>query len=348
MRIVVFVLLLVGLVAGYSHFVSLPQFSATLEGKDLGEVKIADASEALTFARTENALILVNSIEGGVAEGINLTDRFDSQDPVELVNRLDYDALAALLDEPTDVESTLAELQSPLIPEPPFVAAGTNYSEHAEEVYLDDPPFLFPKMSQPSHWNAAVSASGSPRLDYEAELCLVPLQDLRQSGDRSPFGLLLCNDFTDRWLLLEEINLDAPMGTTGFASAKGKPGFLPLGFLLVVPRDNQFLQDIRLELYVNGLQRQQFRAGEMILSPEAIIDQAFSSDELAFYRGEQQVPLIPNEGIKAGSLILTGTAAGVIFKPVNVWNSMYYLAPGDEVVTRAPGLGHLLNRIVSE
>ena len=48
------------------------------------------------------------------------------------------------------------------------------------------------------------------RLDYEAELCLIPLADIVRPDQEVEFGLLLCNDFTDRWTLVREIDLGEP------------------------------------------------------------------------------------------------------------------------------------------
>ncbi len=66
----------------------------------------------------------------------------------------------------------LDELVMPLSYAYPSVAAGTNFKEHAEEIYSDDPPFLFPKLVEAGRWNEGVPYL--PRLDFEAELCMFP------------------------------------------------------------------------------------------------------------------------------------------------------------------------------
>ena len=45
-------------------------------------------------------------------------------------------------------------------------------------------------------------------------------------------------------------------------------------------------------------------------------------------------------------MIFSGTLAGVIFKPHNLWNPRVYLRPGHEVVICADALGVIRNRIV--
>ena len=94
-----------------------------------------------------------------------------------------------------------------------IIAAGVNFKAHAEETGLEDGPFLFPKLSTPSAWQAPVTKR--TRLDYEVELCAVAIEDIAP-GKSGRFGFVLCNDLTDRWALLRHINLKKPMGRTGF------------------------------------------------------------------------------------------------------------------------------------
>ena len=326
---------------GYSYAVSRPLFE---EAWQPWQPHIAPRTDALTFARTRDRLLLVVAHDAGAVHGIDLTAIYGEAQTADLVDfytRLGYDALERL-DGPT-VTAPVDALTHPFGSRPPFIAVGTNYAEHAAEVSVDDPPFLFPKLAEPTPWNAPVRHAA--RLDYEAELCLIPLADILGPDQEVEFGLLLCNDFTDRWTLVREIKLGEPMGLTGFAAAKGRPTFLPTGYLLVIPRKPEFYQGLRLELFVNDRLRQRFRAGDMILKPQDIVAQSFSNADAPYRRGEARVELMPGGRIPMGTLILTGTAAGVIFRPVNVWNPGVYLAPGDLVRTRADFLGEMSNRI---
>ena len=340
--------LAVGVVAlmGYGTLISQPLFKQKLSAQQLSSPTIAPPTQALTFARTEDALLLVSSSQGDSIVAVDLTAVFHSTDPIELYNTLGYDSLEKLLAaDATTGSYPLSQLITPVSLLAPNVAAGTNYAEHAEEVYLDDPPFLFPKLSQPTNWNAAVDASDTSLLDYEAELCMVPLQNISTNEQDYELGLILCNDFTDRLTLLKQLDFDLPMGQTGFAAAKGKPTFLPVGYLFVIPRSALFYQSLEIELYVNDGMRQQFSAGTMILKPADIISQTFALSDTDFYDGDRVIPLLPQGIIPSGSIILTGTAAGVIFKPLNIWNPGFYLHQGDRIITRANYLGHLDNTI---
>jgi 2-keto-4-pentenoate hydratase/2-oxohepta-3-ene-1,7-dioic acid hydratase in catechol pathway len=326
---------------GYSYTVSRPIFD---EAWQPWQPTIAPRADALTFARTDDRLLLVVAHDAGSVRGIDLTaihGAAQTADLVDFYTHLGYDALARL-DGPS-VTVPVDALIQPHDSRPPFIAAGTNYAEHAAEVSVDDPPFLFPKLAEPTPWNAAVRHAA--RLDYEAELCLVPLADIVRPDQEVEFGLLLCNDFTDRWTLVRELDLGEPMGLTGFAAAKGQPTFLPTGYLLVIPRRPDFYATLRLGLFVNDRLRQRFRAGDMILKPRDIVAQSFASAAAPYRRGEARVELMPEGRIPKGALILTGTAAGVMFRPVNIWNPRVYLAPGDLVRTRADFLGEIINRI---
>jgi 2,4-diketo-3-deoxy-L-fuconate hydrolase len=342
----VLVLLAIFALIGFSYHISRPLFQQQLSAQALASPAIAPPEQALTFARSAGQLLLVSSSEAQTIEAIDLSVLYNSTDLIALYNSHGYEHFWALLQQDLPrITVAIEQLQAPLSYSTANIAAGTNYAEHAEEVYLDDPPFLFPKLSAATNWNAAVTALGSRRLDFEAELCMVPLQDIRVSASEMQLGLILCNDFTDRWTLLKQLDFAMPMGQTGFAAAKGKPTFLPTGYFLLIPKSATFYETLELELYVNKQMRQKFRAGDMILKPADIIHQAFEQTGTTFYDGDQPVMLMPEGHIPSGTIILTGTAAGVMFKPANIWNSGFYLHSGDRVITRATYLGHLDNSI---
>ncbi len=340
----VFVIALIALAVAFvafSFYVSRP----VVEGTRVSfEPIIADMGEALTFARSSKGLILVTRHEGDALIGVNLTKRFGEErtaDLIEFVTDLDQAALSSVDD--ASERFPLEELVMPLSYQYPSVAAGTNFKEHAEEIYSDDPPFLFPKLVEASQWNSGVPFV--PRLDFEAELCMFPLADVESAESLPGFGLVLCNDFTDRWTLLKEIDLGMPLGLTGFASGKGCEKCLPTGYLVVVPRAPDFYLSLKLSLYVNDELRQQFSMADVILPIEEIVSQTFQNQDADYRKGDEPVSLLPHGFIPRSTLILTGTAAGVLFKPANVWSQGFYLQPGDVIRTEATYLGHLENSV---
>ncbi len=309
------------------------------------EPVIADRTDALTFARSVKGLILVTQHEGDALIGLNLTKHFGEARTADLIEFVAGLNRATLPDINTPRERfPLDDLMMPLAYHYPSVAAGTNFKEHAEEVYSDDPPFLFPKLSEPGAWNDDVPFLS--RLDFEAELCMFPLADIVSTESLPDFGLVLCNDFTDRWTLIKELELGEPLGRTGFASGKGCKKCLPSGYLVVVPQSADFYLSLDLKLYVNDELRQRFSMADVILPIEVIVSQAFENRNADYRRGDERVSLLPHGHIPAGTLMLTGTAAGVLFKPANIWNQGFYLQVGDVVRTEATYLGHLENEIV--
>jgi len=330
-------------------YVSRPAFDETLVPARLAEQRIAPADQAVTFARvlTDDGmrLLLVRDLDSQDVVGVDITERFPVHydDPLAAYHEIGHDELAALATSAAGQSFPAGMLTLPVEFAGPHIAAGTNFRAHAEEAMLDGEPFLFPKLSAPTQWNATVPVS--TRLDYEAELCAITLATVREPA-RAPLGFLLCNDYTDRWALIRDIDLDAPMGTTGFAGAKGRSGFLPVGQLLVIPRDSEsFVDQVGLELYVNGKLRQRAPSDLMVWTTETILRNALARCADSYTTPGGAMPLTSCDGIPARTLILTGTPAGVIFRPINVWYAPAYLQPDDEVVTLGTNLGWLRNRV---
>jgi 2-keto-4-pentenoate hydratase/2-oxohepta-3-ene-1,7-dioic acid hydratase in catechol pathway len=310
---------------------------------------VAPLERALTFARLEGPdgpeLLLVRGVEGDHALAVPLPE---ADDPIALLERSDAAALRARAAGAAPVPVPLAALGVPAALGAVHVAAGANFRAHGDEVGVEE-PFLFPKPVAPTAWASPVPAAA--RLDYEVELCFVALQPLASAAEApGRFGVLLCNDFTDRWTLMKGLLGPGEMGTRGFADGKGRPGFLPVGAFLVVPDDlDAFLASVTLELWVNGRRRQHAAATDMIWDLPALVAQSFAGRERAYRHAGGTRSILPRpDGIPARALVLSGTPGGVIFAPSNVWRGGLYLQPGDEVVARADGLGALRNRVAPE
>ena len=347
MRIIISLLMLAVVVAAAlfaaAIYVSTPVFDEPLAEPPASAFDILPVDEALTLARTQDGRLLL--VTGADPDGVDAIDLqaalgTTAQSPLDLLRRYGYQALAAVAED-TAQPVAMAELGLPFDPAYPHIAAGTNFRAHAEEVGLDDGPFLFPKLSRATAWNASVPAR--TRLDYEAELCAVTL-DAYLPDSPVPLGFVLCNDFTDRWTLLAEIDLDTQMGESGFPDAKGGAGMLPVGPLLVVPAEAAgFHERLEIGLAVNGELRQRDSAGLMIWSPQEIADNALESCETDFVSTGGNRKLTACDSIPEGTLLLTGTPAGVAFHFLNIWRPASYLRSGDQVLTYGQHLGVLLN-----
>jgi 2,4-didehydro-3-deoxy-L-rhamnonate hydrolase len=338
-----------------SLWVSRPRFDEQLATETLGSIAIAPPEQALTFARFREGehlrVLLVTKYQDNKVTGFNVYRHIgiDLSDPIALFARLGYTALerAALsgaMQETVDVSA----LAMPFDPPAHHIAIGTNYPEHARESQVEEKPFVFPKRVQPTHFLADVSKQDSRLLDYEAELGFVALQDLQVGAAPPTLGLVLGNDFTDRWSLVRNLDRNKEMGTTGFVEGKSREGYAPIGNLLVIPKNlAAFYPEVELSLYVNGRLRQRDKAGAMVWGPQAMLGAIFECESWTFHRYDQTVPLLPRAGIlPAGTIIFSGTPAGVIFKPLNLWNHWAYLQVGDEVIMHAEHLGSLRNRVI--
>lgn len=350
MRIlVVAALVLMGCAVASSVYLSRPLFEDTWVDPPRRSLAVAPQDMALTFARSlDGAVLLVASAN---AEGVSVIDvnrmlATNYPDPVALYQALGYDRLRTLLANAHMMQRLpWSSLGVPLATGAAHIAAGTNYRAHAEEVGHEGQPFLFPKLSSPVRWNSPVAAGN--RLDYEVELCAVPLHDYIE-GDVPPMGYLLCNDFTDRWLLVRDIDLDGPMGISGFALAKGGETRLPVGPLLLVPRVADMYQSLELNLYVDARLRQQTSAQEMIWQPEDILQRALQNCRTPYALEDKSVRLTACDRVAAGTLLLTGTPAGVMFKIANIWAPWAYLRPGKRVHSYGTYLGSLDNTVLAQ
>lgn len=345
-----------------TYWVSRPLFDEPLDVAVLGSVNIAPAEEALSFARYLDdgrpTVLLVRRYVQGELSGLDIGGilSIDSSDPLEIYARAGYVALQYLAEDVTQPEIAVAQdrLILPFDPPATNIGIGTNYLEHARESQVKEEPFLFPKHVAPTPFRADVAKNNSRLLDYEVELAFVALADLQAADLQYPLtmGLMLGNDYTDRWALVRNFDNDQAMGLTGFVDGKSIAGYAPIGPLLVIPKDLQaFYPKLELQLYVNGQRRQHDSAGQMIWGPVQMLTEIFRRESWTFQSSQGPVPLLNKPAVvpvvPRGTIIFSGTPAGVIFKPLNLWNASLYLQVHDEVVAYSSQLGAITNRIVN-
>ena len=342
---------------------------------------IAPVAEALTFARTDAGRIIgVTAYENGRIAGVDLTALVltPGEDAIDLVNRLGRDALgAAILSGENAVDLPASALSIPVNLTGAHIAVGTNYREHAEESAVTGSPFLFPKLVQPTSSRADIPA-GEGLLDFEVELCLVPLKPLGL-GDEPSGGLILGNDVTDRAVLMRGVDLKDPQSGRGFTDGKSAPGYLPVGDLFVIPVDlDAFVTGLTLQLSVNGVERQRAPVTEWIWDLREILSRSRARRDVvwSWRGGTARLAFAADGAIPARTLIMAGTPAGTIFRGVPgsdrrsgilkwvlsgfsqtvvhhviaayVARSRVqktYLQPGDLVSISVNGLGTLCNRV---
>ncbi|MEH6548393.1 MAG: fumarylacetoacetate hydrolase family protein [Pseudomonadales bacterium] len=331
-----------------SVFLSRPAFDESLDENVFDGLSIAPLDQALTLARTlSGKVVLVTeaSTDGILAVEVVSASGQPYVDARDAYKQLGLVGLQQLY-QSSDLQSLRwSELSTPIAENYPHIAAGTNYRSHAEEVGLDGEPFLFPKLSHASVWNAPVVDIG--RLDYEVELCAALLTP-HSKNEPAALGYILCGDFTDRWTMVKDMDLGGVMGRTGFPTGKGGDSRLPIGSLLVIPYSDDFYKSIELSLYVNEALRQQTGADKMVWSPQELLARALADCQSPYQNGPAIVYITDCQSIPAGTLILTGTPAGVMFHIATLWSPWAYLQEGDVVTSFGTYLGLLRNEIVDE
>lgn len=302
-----------------------PSFDQSVDDEALKNVEIAPPEQALTFARFSRSgdlrVLLVRSYRAGLVEGVDVSAAAGQafSDPIELFSRLGYAAIEVLFaSEVGAVQLPVEELRLPLELGAHHIAAGTNYPEHAGEVGTEGTPYLFPKLTKPTPWNAEVSVRQA-LLDYEVELAFVPLAPIALGQAPEFMGLLLCNDYTDRATLLRHLDVDDVESGKGFTTGKSFPGFLPVGNLFVIPKDYRaFAANVELSLSVNGALRQREKVSAAVWDIDEILVQVAQRQAVTWEHRGERVSLFSHEPgvIQARVLIMTGTPHGVVFNEV--------------------------------
>jgi 2-keto-4-pentenoate hydratase/2-oxohepta-3-ene-1,7-dioic acid hydratase in catechol pathway len=364
-----------------------PAFDEVAPPGTFDDVAIADPSAALTFACTVQdgvpRVLAVRGYRQGQVDAIDLGSLLGRPVTSAAVpfRELGYDALAQAIAHAAPEHVVFvpsAQLVTPLDLGGAHVAAGTNYPEHAGEAGVKEGPFLFVKLVEATGPYSSVSA-GDGLLDYEVEIALVPLSPIRAGDSPAHVGLVLANDYTDRATLLRHVDPFDVASGKGFTTGKSFPGYMPVGNLLVIPRDfRAFVPELELRLYVDGRLRQRERGRAMVWDCDELLRQTFSRASLVWdHRGAEVSLLGCRDALAEDTLLLTGTPHGTVFAGISslqkarglvrwayqgfagpVTNGVVetyvddaraagvFLKPGDEVTIHVDGLGVIRNRIV--
>ena len=250
-----------------------------------------------------------------------------------------WDTVApALHDFVPDAERPItgARLLAPLTYPGVVLGAGANYYRHCAEMGVGvpdpgSPPFFFtkPPATTVVGDGADVPYPGDPatRLDWEAELGVVVGRGAKDVGVRDArahvAGYLVANDLSARDRTARDSAV-SPHFVYDWLGHKGQDGFCPLGPGLVPAWLVPDPQQLRIQLWVNGVLRQDAKTDDMVIGVDALVAGASATMTL-----------------RPGDVILTGTPAGVGAAVGE------YLHPGDEVVVAIEGVGTLTHRVVA-
>ena len=207
-----------------------------------------------------------------------------------------------------------------------FIGIGLNYSDHAEETGMKPPPepIIFIKANSciigPN--DNIVIPKNSKKTDWEVELGIVIGKKAQYiSEDKSfdhIFGYCVVNDVSEREFQIERAGQ--------WDKGKGCDTFGPIGPYLVTKDEIKNIQDLNLELKLNGKIMQKGNTNKMIFGVKHII--SYLSHFMT---------------LNPGDIITTGTPPGVGM----AMNPQIFLKSGDEMRLKIDNLGSQRQNVIS-
>ena len=207
-----------------------------------------------------------------------------------------------------------------------FIGIGLNYSDHAEETGMKPPPepIIFIKANSciigPN--DNIVIPKNSKKTDWEVELGIVIGKKAQYiSEDKSfdhIFGYCVVNDVSEREFQIERAGQ--------WDKGKGCDTFGPIGPYLVTKDEINNVQELNLELKLNGKIMQKGNTNKMIFGVKHII--SYLSHFMT---------------LNPGDIITTGTPPGVGM----AMNPQIFLKSGDEMRLKIDNLGTQRQKVIS-
>ena len=207
-----------------------------------------------------------------------------------------------------------------------FIGIGLNYRDHAEETGIKPPsePIIFIKanscISGPN--DNVIIPKNSKKTDWEIELGIVIGKKAQYiSEDKSfeyIFGYCIVNDISEREFQIER--------SGQWDKGKGCDTFGPIGPYLVTKNEIKNIQDLNLELKLNGKITQKGNTNKMIFGVKHIV--SYLSHFMT---------------LNPGDIITTGTPPGVGMAR----NPQIFLKPGDEMILNIDNLGSQKQKVIS-
>jgi len=207
-----------------------------------------------------------------------------------------------------------------------FIGIGLNYSDHAEETGMKPPsePIIFLKanscISGPD--DNVIIPKNSKKSDWEIELGIVIGKKAQYIPEDKSFehifGYCIVNDVSEREFQIER--------SGQWDKGKGCDTFGPIGPYLVTKDEIKNIQDLNLELKLNGKIMQKGNTNKMIFGVKHIVSYL-----------SQFMTLNP------GDIITTGTPPGVgmAMKPQK------FLKAGDEMILNIDNLGFQRQKVIA-
>ena len=233
-----------------------------------------------------------------------------NQNTLELINKTDLSKLPKL-PKNLRVGACVCNPQK-------FIGIGLNYTDHAEETGMKIPnePIIFIKanscISGPN--DNVLLPKKSKKTDWEIELGIVIGKKAQYiSEDKSfdhIFGYCIVNDISEREFQIER--------SGQWDKGKGCDSFGPIGPYLVTKDEIKEVQNLNLELKLNGKIMQKGNTNKMIFDVKHLV--SYLSHFMTLYPGD---------------IITTGTPSGVGMAK----RPQIFLKKGDEMILKIDSLG---------
>jgi 2-keto-4-pentenoate hydratase/2-oxohepta-3-ene-1,7-dioic acid hydratase in catechol pathway len=275
-------------------------------------------------------LVTFEHADAGVAVGHVVGDEIAV---LEVPTMRDYFERGGAAETGVRVPFAEVRLKPPIVPKKFFHTAG-NFREHEEESkQVDWDHEIAPWIVFFQNVDALIGQDDpviypehmTEELDYELELAVI----VRKSGkwfspeEAADYigGYVIFNDITARDIQRRE------MRSGVFSFCKAIDTFCPLGPWIVTPDEIADPHNLKMELRVNGVPRQESHSSRMSVTIPEI---------LSHYSAL---------GYSAGDVVSTGTVSGVAgFSPDA---ASLYLKPGDAMECEIEGIGTLRNPVIS-
>ena len=248
----------------------------------------------------------------------DLNTKYINQNTIEKIKKLDLTQLPKIPSN-TRIGACVSNPEK-------FIGIGLNYSDHAEETGMKIPsePIIFIKANScicgPN--DNIVIPKNSKKTDWEIELGIIIGKKAQYIFEDQSlehiFGYCIVNDISEREFQIER--------SGQWDKGKGCDTFGPIGPYLVTKDEINNVQDLNLELKLNGKAVQKGNTNKMI----------FGVNHLVSYVSQFMT-------LNPGDIITTGTPPGVgmAHKPP------IFLKEGDEMILNIDNLGMQKQKIIS-
>ena len=206
-----------------------------------------------------------------------------------------------------------------------FIGIGLNYTDHAEETGMKIPsePIVFLKANSciSGPYDDVIIPKKSKKTDWEVELGIVIGKKAQYISENESinhiFGYCIVNDISEREFQIER--------SGQWDKGKGCDTFGPIGPFLVTKDEIEDVQNLNLELKVNGKIMQRGNTKKMIFGVTYIV--SYLSNFMT---------------LNPGDIITTGTPPGVGMAK----NPSVFLKKGDEMMLKIDNLGFQKQKVI--